>query len=292
MSTSTRKANQTHMQAKRTRKILCWNVNGIRAVWKKDFLGIIEREDPDVICLQESKIQAHQLTQEMRDLRSMLNPMGYFSEWAHAERAGYSGVVTFSKEKPRQVVRELSGVSESMGKRFDDEGRLIITEFFPEGRPQDGFTLVNVYIPNGGRGPDLVKFKLDYYDAMLDMLEKLRREGHNLVICGDFNTAHHPIDLARPRENENVTGFLPVERAWLDKFEAAGYVDTFRHFNPEEAGAYTWWSYRSAARERNVGWRIDYFFVNEEFLPQVKSSRIRSDIFGSDHCPLELVIEV
>jgi len=248
-------------------KILCWNVNGIRAVMKKDFLGFLEKEDPDVLCVQETKIRGKQLTQEL------LNPLGYYSHWSHAERAGYSGTAIFSKEKPKQVIYELGRDG------FDHEGRMIVSEF-------DGFTVVNVYIPNGGRGPELVKFKLDYYDEMLEMLEKLRSEGHNLVVCGDFNTAHHPIDLARPRENEKTTGFLPVERAWLDKFVAAGYVDTFRHLNPDKAGAYTWWSYRSGARERNVGWRIDYFFVNEEFLPHVKDAFILADAMGSDHCPI------
>ncbi len=250
-------------------KILCWNVNGIRAVWKKDFLGILEREDPDVICLQETKIHEKQLTQEM------INPLGYYSTWAFAERAGYSGVVIYSKKKPKSVQIELGG-----GKH-DDEGRLIVAEF-------DKFTLVNVYIPNGGRGDHRIEYKLNYYDEMLDLLERRRKKGENLIICGDFNTAHHEIDLARPRENANVTGFLPVERAWLDKFVGTGYVDTFRELHPNKSGAYTWWSYRAAARERNVGWRIDYFYVNEEFMGKVKKSEIRDDIFGSDHCPLML----
>ncbi|MBT5517109.1 exodeoxyribonuclease III, partial [Candidatus Peregrinibacteria bacterium] len=147
---------------------------------------------------------------------------------------------------------------------------------------------VNVYIPNGGRGDHRIEYKLNYYDEMLDLLEKRRAAGENLVICGDFNTAHTEIDLARPRANVNVTGFLPVERAWLDKFVGAGYVDTFRHLNPETTGAYSWWSYRSAARKRNVGWRIDYFYVNEEFMDKVKNSEIMAEVEGSDHCPLEL----
>ncbi len=252
-------------------KLLCWNVNGIRAVLGKDFLGFMERSDPDVLCIQESKIQPSQLTQEM------LNPLGYYSEWTCADRPGYSGVATFSKVKAKHVQKELGNG------RHDGEGRLLLTEF-------DGFTLVNLYLPNGGQGDHRIAYKLDYYDELLDFLERLRKQGHNLVICGDFNTAHTEIDLAHPKENEDVTGFLPVERAWLDKFIAAGYVDTFRHFHPDEPDNYTWWSYRTAARKRNVGWRIDYFFVNKEFLPHVKRSWILSEVEGSDHCPIGLEI--
>lgn len=250
-------------------KVICWNVNGLRAVWKKGFLDFLERESPDVLCVQETKMQEAQVTQEL------LNPLGYFSTWAFAERAGYSGVATFSKVKPRSVQIELGGG------RHDHEGRLVLTEF-------DDFTLVNVYIPNGGMGDHRVEFKLNYYDEMLDFLERLRAEGRNLVICGDFNTAHHEIDLARPQDNVTVSGFLPVERAWLDKFTAAGYVDMFRHLHPDARDAYTWWSFRTAARARNVGWRIDYFFANAEFADRVKRCEHLADVEGSDHCPLML----
>lgn len=254
-------------------KLLCFNVNGIRAVWTKGLVELMEKEQPDALCVQETKIQERQLTQELQ------NPLGYYSEWASADRPGYSGVATFSKLKPLHVQKEL------MNGRHDGEGRLLLTEF-------EGFTLVNLYIPNGGMGDHRISYKLDYYDELLDFLEKLRKAGKNLVICGDFNTAHTEIDLARPKENENVTGFLPVERAWLDKFIAAGYVDTFRELNPDAREAYTWWSYRTAARKRNIGWRIDYFFVNKEFLPHVKRSWILSDVEGSDHCPIGLEIDL
>lgn len=253
-------------------KILSWNVNGIRAVMNKGFVDLFEKEKPDILCVQETKIHPHQITQELQ------NPAGYYSEWVSANRAGYSGVATFSKQKPLHVQKELGNG------RHDGEGRLLLTEF-------PGFVLINVYIPNGGMGDHRIQYKLDYYDEMLDFLERLRKSGKNLVICGDINTAHNEIDLARPKENENVTGFLPVERAWLDKFTAAGYVDTFRHFHPEQKDAYTWWSYRTAARKRNVGWRIDYFFVNEEFLPHVKKAWILSDVEGSDHCPIGLELK-
>jgi len=252
-------------------KIISWNVNGIRAVQKKGFLDLLERESPDALCVQETKISPAQITQELQ------NPADYYSQWVSANRPGYSGVATFSKQKPLHVQKELGNG------RHDGEGRLLLTEF-------PNFVLVNVYIPNGGLGDHRIQYKLDYYDEMLDFLERLRAKGKNLVICGDINTAHEEIDLARPKENENVTGFLPVERAWLDKFIAAGYVDTFRHFHPEEFDAYTWWSYRSGARVRNVGWRIDYFFVNKEFLPHVKKAWILSEVGGSDHCPIGLEV--
>lgn len=259
-------------------KLLCFNVNGIRAIWNKGFVEFLERESPDALCIQETKIRPEQLTQEFQ------NPADYFSNWVSADRPGYSGVATYSKERPLTVQKELGNG------RHDGEGRLLLTELPCPGVPGGSVTLVNLYLPNGGQGDHRIAYKLDYYDELLDFLERLRKEGKNLVICGDFNTAHTEIDLAHPKENEGVTGFLPVERAWLDKFTNAGYVDTFRHFHPGEPEHYTWWSYRTAARKRNVGWRIDYFFVNKEFLPYVKRAWILSDIEGSDHCPIGLEI--
>lgn len=253
-------------------KIICWNVNGLRAIEKKGFLEFMEREDPDILCLQETKLQAHQVTQEL------LNPLGYYSVWDHAGRAGYSGVVTYSKQKALNVSTGLNNPE------FDGEGRLVQTEF-PD------FVLINVYMPNGGQGDHRIEFKLNYYDLFLDHIEGLRKAGKNLILCGDFNTAHKEIDLARPKENEFVTGFLAVERAWLDKLVAHGYVDTFRALHPEQQNAYTWWSYRSGARPRNVGWRIDYFYVNEEFFPHIEDSYMRNDIEGSDHCPIVLLLK-
>ncbi|MBU0981103.1 exodeoxyribonuclease III [Patescibacteria group bacterium] len=253
-------------------KIISWNVNGIRAVMNKGFLDFLEEKDPDILCVQETKISPSQLTQEL------INPLGYYSQWNSAQRPGYSGTATFSKEKPLSVSK---GLGEE---RFDTEGRCLLTEF-------PGFMLVNLYIPNGGQGTNRLKFKMDYYDALLEFLEEMRKNGRNLVICGDINTAHNEIDLARPLENQNVSGFLPIERAWMDKFLGAGYVDVFRHLNPGAPDNYTWWSYRTAARERNVGWRIDYFFVNEEFVDSVKSAEILRDVIGSDHCPVQIEID-
>ncbi|QQR54844.1 exodeoxyribonuclease III [Candidatus Peregrinibacteria bacterium] len=259
-------------------KLICYNVNGIRAIANKGFFDFMERENADVLCIQETKIQSHQLTQEM------INPLDYYSQWVSAERAGYSGVATFSKIKALHVEKELRNG------RHDGEGRLLLTELPCPELPGGTVTVVNLYLPNGGQGDHRITYKLDYYDELLDFLQRLRKEGKNLVICGDFNTAHTEIDLARPQENVGVTGFLPVERAWLDKFVAAGYVDTFRHFNPDVFDAYTWWSYRTAARVRNVGWRIDYFFVTQDLLPYVKRAWILSEVPGSDHCPIGLEI--
>ncbi len=255
-------------------KIICWNVNGIRAVWKKNFLDFMKEENADLFCIQESKIQESQLSDEIK------SPLGYLSEWTCAERKGYSGVAIYYKKSPKVIQYELGN-----GKgKHDGEGRMLLFQY-------ENFTLVNLYIPNGGQGDHRIEFKLNYYDELFDFLEELRSKGHNLVICGDFNTAHKPIDLARPKANENTTGFLPVERAWLDKFTQSGYIDCWRHFNPKKSDMYSWWSYRSAARKRNVGWRIDYFFVNKEFLDKVKSVEMLTDVMGSDHCPLRLVLD-
>jgi len=168
--------------------------------------------------------------------------------------------------------------------KFDTEGRLHRLDF-------DDFILLNVYWPNGGMSDERLQYKLQFYDSFLDYTNELRDQGNNLVICGDLNTAHKPIDIARPKENEKISGFLPIERQWIDKFLANGYIDTFRMFNNQPA-QYTWWSYRTKARNRNVGWRLDYFFVNEEFKDNVVDSYILSDVMGSDHCPIGLDIEI
>ena len=239
-------------------KIYSWNVNGIRAMLGKGFMQWFRDESPDVLCLQETKANVDQLDEEV------VNPEGYYSGWNSAEKKGYSGVVTFSKKKP-------VGIHYGIGlEEFDSEGRIVRYEF-------KSFDLVNVYFPNGTSGPERLKFKLDFYDAFLDHCEGLRKQGKKLVICGDLNTAHKPIDLKNPKANEKNSGFLPVERAWVDKFISHGYVDTFREFNPEPE-QYTWWSYRFGARGRNIGWRLDYFFVTENLMKKVKNSSISAPI--------------
>jgi exodeoxyribonuclease-3 len=245
-------------------------VNGIRAVLKKGFWDWFEQVSPDVLCLQETKAQPENLTDDI------LQPDGYHATWNSAERKGYSGVVTFSKEKPKSVALGL-GIE-----KFDAEGRVIRTE-------HNGFDLLNVYFPNGTSGPERLQYKMDFYDAFLDHCEALRKQGKKLVITGDVNTAHKAIDLKNAKANEKNSGFLPEERAWVDKLVDHGYVDSLRLFRPEP-DQYTWWTYRANARARNIGWRIDYFFVTEDLVKQVKDAFITPEIMGSDHCPIGLDI--
>lgn len=246
-------------------------MNGIRAVLKKGFWDWFEAVSPDVLCLQETKAQPDNLEDDI------LQPEGYQVVWNSAERKGYSGVVTFSKKKPKSVALGL-GIE-----RFDVEGRVIRTEF-------NGFDLLNVYFPNGTSGSERLQYKMDFYDAFLDHCESLRSQGKKLIITGDVNTAHKAIDLKNAKANEKNSGFLPEERAWVDKFVAHGYVDTFRIFHPEP-DQYTWWTYRANARARNIGWRIDYFFVTEDLVNKVNDAFIRPEVMGSDHCPIGLDIK-
>ena len=247
-------------------KILSWNVNGIRAAQKKGFLDWLARESPDILCVQETKAHPDQL-----DV-FLLNPAGYNVYWNAAEKKGYSGVAIFTKQKPLRVQAGF-GVS-----RFDSEGRVLLSEF-PE------FTLLNIYFPNGNQSPERLKFKLDFYEETLRFVEKLKKDGKRVIISGDYNTAHRAIDLARPEANQNVSGFLPEERAWIDRWIAQGQVDIFREFNPHPE-QYTWWDMKTAACERNVGWRIDYHFVTKDLASFVRDATIRPEVMGSDHCPI------
>jgi exodeoxyribonuclease III len=251
-------------------KILCWNVNGIRAVARKGFLEWLKKESPDILCLQETKASPENLTKDL------LEPDGYQVYWNYPERKGYSGVATFTKETPLKVQNGF-GVPE-----FDAEGRVIISI-------HSGITVCNVYFPNGKQSAERLKYKLDFYNAFFSFIELLHLKGEKLIICGDVNTAHQEIDLARPKENEKISGFLPIERTWLDKLLSSGYIDVFRHFH-KEPGQYTWWDMKSRARDRNVGWRIDYFFVTENLIDRVENSYIMKDVTGSDHCPIALIL--
>lgn len=250
--------------------IVSWNVNGLRAVVKKGFLEWVRAEDPDVLCLQETKADPEQLP---NDVRSIGEYVPFFS--SSKTKKGYSGVAIYTKRAPDDV-RYGIGI-----KRFDDEGRVIEADY-------GNLTLLNVYFPNGGGGPERLKFKLDFYDAFLEHIDAYRARGREIIFCGDVNTAHEEIDLARPKENETHTGFLPEERAWLDEVVSHGYVDVFRYFYPTKKDAYTYWDMKTHARERNVGWRIDYFFVGLETLPRVSRTGILPDVMGSDHCPIFL----
>ena len=253
-------------------KIYSWNVNGIRAIHKKGFLEWLDEDRPEILCIQETKANLDQLP------KKLANVDGYKSYFNSAERKGYSGVGLYSSIKPTKIENGF-GI-----KKFDMEGRVQIADY-------DDFVLFNIYFPNGKMSNDRLKYKLDFYDVFLEHANNLRDEGRNIVICGDVNTAHKEIDLAHPKENSKISGFLPVERAWIDKFLENGYVDTFRMFN-NEPEQYTWWSYRTKARDRNVGWRLDYFFVNEEFKNNIKASYILSDVLGSDHCPIGIEIVI
>lgn len=253
-------------------KLISWNVNGIRAAEKKGLLQWMAKASPDILCLQETKARPEQLSDDLR------SPKGYNVCFAYAlEKKGYSGVATYSRKKPEEFSIEFGE------KRFDSEGRICIARY-------GEFTLYNIYFPNGRASPERLKYKMGFYDAFLAHAEKRRKKGEKIVVCGDVNTAHTEIDLARPKENEDSSGFLPEERAWIDKLVAAGYIDTFRMF--EKGGDhYTWWDQKTRARERNIGWRIDYFFVSEELRSKVKKAFIMPDVEGSDHCPIGVEIE-
>lgn len=249
--------------------IISWNVNGIRSWAKKGYFEWFLNNSPDIFCLQETKAEAKQLTSEI------LSPDGYASYFDHSKgRKGYSGVAVYTKKEPQKVEYEMGNSV------LDNEGRLVGLYF-------DEFALFNVYFPNGGGGPERLKFKLDFYEEFLNFIEKVRKT-KPVIFCGDINTAHKEIDLARPKQNENNTGFLPVERAWIDKVLDKGYIDTFRHFYPDKKDAYTYWDMKTFARERNVGWRIDYFFVSEELRDRLKGVEILDSVLGSDHCPVVL----
>lgn len=253
-------------------KIFTWNVNGIRAVTKKGFLDWLQEVNPDILCLQETKAWPEQLGPEL------LLDHGYHVDWFSAEKKGYSSVATFSLKPPLKTVKGL-GIE-----RFDREGRLIITEY-------PSFTLFNAYFPNGQHDLGRVPYKLDFYTEVLKQANQRVAEGQTVIMTGDWNTAHREIDLKNPKANQKNTGFLPEERAMIDTFIEQGYVDVFRYFYPDAEGAYTWWSYRQQARTRNIGWRLDYFMMNQADLRRVKGAEIHADVLGSDHCPVSIELE-
>lgn len=260
-------------------KIISWNTNGLRATAKQGFFTpLFEEYKPDILCLQETKATPEQLPENVRKVS------GYFSYFSHPKlKKGYSGVAIYTKEKPREVFYGM-GI-----KRLDDEGRLLGVKFSAKDGSASGgknFTLINVYFPNAGRELGRLDYKLDFYNAFLKFISKLRKSGEHVVFCGDINTAHKEIDLARPKDNKENTGFLPIERAWIDKVIKNDFVDIFRKFYPEKTGAYTYWDQKFHSRDRNVGWRIDYFFPSSEIVPKIKGAGIMPDYYGSDHCPI------
>jgi exodeoxyribonuclease-3 len=253
-------------------KITTWNVNGLRAALNKGVWEWVRQENPDVLCLQEIKARPDQLTTENHGLFNKHNVY-----WNPAERPGYSGVATFTNIQPLAVDY---GIGRN---EFDLEGRVIRTKY------QD-FTLFNVYFPSGQRGLDRVEYKLKFYSHLLEILDDLQNSGEKVIICGDFNTAHNEIDLRYPKANKNTSGFLAEERAWIDLYLTHSLVDIYRQLFPDRV-EYTWWTYRLNARQKNVGWRLDYFMVSETLIPYVEDVVIHSEVTGSDHCPVTLAID-
>lgn len=252
-------------------KITTWNVNGYRAILRKDALQWVPEVDPDVLCLQEVKANIDQISEEEAAIA------GYEACWNGAERKGYSGTATYHKIKPDEVVRGFN-----VGK-FDNEGRLIRSRF-------GDLYLYNIYFPNGGQENKRVPYKLEFYEELLNICDELHANGKQIIITGDFNTAHNEMDLANPKSNEKNTGFLPEERVWIDKYLEHGFVDAYRALYPERV-EYTWWTYRFNSRARNVGWRLDYFLVSESLMSSVEDVVIHGEIMGSDHCPVSLILK-
>ncbi len=256
-----------------TLRLLCWNVNGIRAAYKKGLDGLLRQDGADIICLQETKASPDQLPD------GLLNLPGYHAYFVSPEeKKGYSGVCIYSKTKPNKVI---PGFGQ---KRFDSEGRTQVVHY-------DDFVLFNIYFPNGKASPERLRYKMEFYQEFLEVARRTVEGGKHVIVCGDVNTAHQEIDLARPKENAKISGFLPQERKWIDEFLAAGFVDTFRLFD-QSPERYTWWDMKTRARERNVGWRIDYFFVDEGLRSKCRNAFILPEVQGSDHCPIGLELEV
>ncbi|MDR2644816.1 MAG: exodeoxyribonuclease III [Endomicrobium sp.] len=249
-------------------KIVSWNINGIRAIYKKNFLDWFKKENADIVCVQETKADETQFPKDMREV------IGYSFYCSPAKKKGYSGVAVWSNIKPESVTTSIEN------KFFDNEGRILRLDF-------KDFILFNIYFPNGGASEERLKYKIDFYDYFIAYLKQFKDK--KVIICGDYNTAHFPIDLARPAQNENNSGFMPKERERLDKLVNVGFIDAFRYFN-REPGNYTWWDYKTAAISRNVGWRIDYFFVSKNAVKNLESAEIESSTLGSDHCPILITI--
>lgn len=257
--------------------IISWNVNGIRAVSGKGLFEWMTATDADMICLQETKAKPAQLTKEFFEIPTKDGGVYEYS-FSSAVRPGYSGVALYSKRKPESVCG--LGIPE-----FDDEGRYLEADF-------GNYLVISAYFPNSQDAGARLDYKLRFCTAVLTHLNKLVAAGRNIVLCGDYNIAHMPIDLARPESNGQNPGYLPEEREFMSQFLAAGYIDTFRHLNPGVKDRYSWWSYRMRAREKNVGWRIDYACINASLLPRLKAADIHDAVIGSDHCPVSVVLDI
>ncbi len=251
-------------------ELLSWNVNGVRAVNKKGYWDWVYQNKADIICLQETKAWEEQLPEKIKKIP------GFRSYFSKPERKGYSGVALYSRLEPLEI-------NYSFGdRRFDNEGRVIFARF-------SDFVLFNIYFPNGKASKERLRYKMEFYESFLEKAKELKDKGEKVIICGDVNTAHREIDLARPKENEKTSGFLPEEREWIDRLLGAGFIDTFRVFT-QEGENYSWWDLKTRARERNVGWRIDYFIVSENLKEKLEDAFILPEIYGSDHCPVGITL--
>lgn len=249
-------------------KMISWNVNGLRAAVTKGFIDIFNEIDADIFCLQETKLQEGQID---------LNLPGYYQYWNYAEKKGYSGIAIFTKKEPLSVKLGL-GIEE-----HDKEGRVITLEF-------ENYYVITVYTPNSQNELARLPYRMTWEDAFKDYLKELEKN-KPVIVCGDLNVAHKEIDLKNPKNNRKNAGFTDEERDKFTNLLQSGFIDTFRYFNPDKEGIYSWWSYRFKAREKNAGWRIDYFLVSKDLESELVSADIHTDIFGSDHCPVELVIK-
>ena len=261
--------------SEKTIKMGSWNVNGLRAALQKGFSASLLMMDADVVALQETKLQESTIPKELKDVD------GYESHYSFSKvKKGYSGVAVYTKVSPKRVKHGM-GIS-----RFDDEGRIIEMDF-------GDFLFFNVYFPNGQMSEERLEYKLDFYREFFKYTDQYKDKGMSIVIAGDFNTAHNEIDLKNPGPNSKRSGFLRIERDWIDAITEKGYVDTFRHLFPDTV-KYSWWSYRFKAREKNVGWRIDYFFATKDLVDKgwIQEAFIENGIFGSDHCPVGLVLHI
>ena len=250
-------------------KLISWNVNGIRACVGKGFLDYFKEADADVFCIQETKMQAGQLELDLE---------GYEQYWNYAQRKGYSGTAIFTKKKPLSVSYGI-GIEE-----HDTEGRVITLEF-------EDFYMITVYTPNSQNELARLDYRMEWEDAFLSYLKKLE-ENKPVIICGDLNVAHQEIDLKNPKTNRKNAGFTDEERQKMTELLEVGFIDTFRYFYPDTEGIYSWWSYRFKAREKNAGWRIDYFLVSDDLKDKIIDAHIHTEIMGSDHCPIELTVEL
>jgi len=247
-------------------KIISYNVNGIRSAMNKNLAGWLKEVSPDVFCIQETKAQPEQID------TMLFSEMGYTCFFHSALKKGYSGVAIFTKIPPDNVVIGMDN------HKYDSEGRVIRADF-------DDLTLICVYIPSGSSGGERQQFKMEFLDDFIKFITHLRQTRPNIIVCGDYNICHKPIDINHPERQTGVSGFLPEERQWMDDYEATGMVDSFREFD-KSAEKYSWWSFRTDARSRNMGWRIDYHWVSEQLKPRLQSAAILSDAVHSDHCPV------